>query len=223
MENRGTKGLALAALIVGVVGLSIGFAAFSNTLTISSSATVTPDSSSFDVNLVAPASCTNTGTGVTSSVGTVDNSVTDKSTISGVKANLKNPGDKVECTYTVSNVGQYAAYLTSMGFATTSTDGKVTNGKVLCEGADGTTESLVESACNSITVTAKLGETSPYTATVTHSVTSAITGTKPTTALAATSGTATLVLTIDYNGTGRADGTMDVYIPDLVLNYSSVQ
>ena len=40
MENRGSKAMALAALIVGVVGLTIGFAAFTSTLVIRPTASV---------------------------------------------------------------------------------------------------------------------------------------------------------------------------------------
>ena len=47
MKNR--QGITIAALIIAIVGLSIGFAAFSNTLTISSSATVNPCDENFIV------------------------------------------------------------------------------------------------------------------------------------------------------------------------------
>ena len=47
MKNR--QGLTIAVLIVAIVGLSIGFAAFSNTLTISSSASVNPSDENFIV------------------------------------------------------------------------------------------------------------------------------------------------------------------------------
>ena len=47
MKNQKQKLIAIVALCVSVLGLTLGFAAFSNTLTISSSATVTPESSDF--------------------------------------------------------------------------------------------------------------------------------------------------------------------------------
>ena len=46
-KNQKQKIMAIVALCISVVGLTLGFAAFSNTLTISSSATVTPDSKDF--------------------------------------------------------------------------------------------------------------------------------------------------------------------------------
>ena len=48
-KDRGGRVIAIVALMIGVVGLTIGFAAFTNTLTIKSDATVTPDSSLLNV------------------------------------------------------------------------------------------------------------------------------------------------------------------------------
>ena len=59
-KKRGNQVMAIAALFIAVIGLSLGFAAFSNTLTIKSSATVTPDASVFDVNLSSAAATTAT-------------------------------------------------------------------------------------------------------------------------------------------------------------------
>ena len=49
-RNREAKIISIVALFIAVVGVSVGFAAFSNTLTINSSAEVKPDSSKFAVN-----------------------------------------------------------------------------------------------------------------------------------------------------------------------------
>ena len=48
-HNRKQKMLIIIALVVGIASLSIGFAAFSTTLNISSSASVTPNSDTFSV------------------------------------------------------------------------------------------------------------------------------------------------------------------------------
>ncbi len=48
-KQRQTKVITIVALVVAVFGISLGFAAFSNILTISSSATVKPDALSFSV------------------------------------------------------------------------------------------------------------------------------------------------------------------------------
>ena len=49
-KNRTVQLIATLALVVGVIGLSIGFAAFSNTLKIKSSATVAPDKDTLNVD-----------------------------------------------------------------------------------------------------------------------------------------------------------------------------
>ena len=48
-KNRQIKILSIVALVLAIAGMSLGFAAFSSTLTISSSATVTPNSNDFKV------------------------------------------------------------------------------------------------------------------------------------------------------------------------------
>lgn len=50
-RNRKEKIISLIALVVAILGITIGFAAFSNVLTISSTATVTPNSEEFKVNV----------------------------------------------------------------------------------------------------------------------------------------------------------------------------
>ena len=50
-RRQKTKTVAIIALTISVLGLTLGFAAFSNVLTISSSATVTPDASDFKIAL----------------------------------------------------------------------------------------------------------------------------------------------------------------------------
>ena len=48
-RNKKAKVIAIVALIVGVIGLSIDFASFSNVLNIQSSANVKPDNSTMNV------------------------------------------------------------------------------------------------------------------------------------------------------------------------------
>ena len=49
-KNRKVQIIAIVALVVGIVGLSIGFAAFSSVLNIQTSANVKPDSSTLNVD-----------------------------------------------------------------------------------------------------------------------------------------------------------------------------
>ena len=48
-KNRSTQLIAIIALVVGIIGLSVGFASFSSVLSIKSSADVKPDKDSFTV------------------------------------------------------------------------------------------------------------------------------------------------------------------------------
>ena len=83
-KDRRARFVAIAALLVGVIGLSLGFAAFSNTLTIKSSAEVNVDSSKFNVDFSSSSSTVATDpitptlnktvTGFTATNATIDNS-----------------------------------------------------------------------------------------------------------------------------------------------------
>lgn len=50
-KQRQMKLLSIVALVVAIIGMTLGFAAFSTTLSISSSATVTPNSEDFKISL----------------------------------------------------------------------------------------------------------------------------------------------------------------------------
>lgn len=50
-RDRKIRMLSIVALVLAITGMSLGFAAFSSTLTISSSATVTPNSDDFKIKV----------------------------------------------------------------------------------------------------------------------------------------------------------------------------
>ena len=50
-KQRQMKLLSIVTLVVAIIGMTLGFAAFSTTLSISSSATVTPTSEDFKISL----------------------------------------------------------------------------------------------------------------------------------------------------------------------------
>ena len=131
-KDRGTKIIAIIALCVAVIGLSVGFAAFSNNLTISSSANVSPESTDFDVNFstVNTAETAGAVSGVVSHEGivTADDATinnTGDPTITGLNANFKEPGQSVTYTFYTHNAGKYIAYLNSVTYADVS--GKTTS------------------------------------------------------------------------------------------------
>lgn len=197
-ENNG-KTVALAALAVSVIGLGVGFAAFTQTLTLKSSATVTPSSDTFKVKFnAAGGSVTPTTSGATGAAATVTDT-----TVSGMKADFTAPGQSVTYTIPVLNEGEYVAYLNSINYAS----------EVTCTAGDSATDSLVQSACEGIKVSVKAGSD----AAVTASKTSIANHT-----LAAKTGTEDVVITISYEeDSTRSDGDFTVAIGDITLDYGS--
>ena len=218
-KDRSTKIIAIAALLIGIVGLSLGFAAFSNTLTITSSAEVKPDASTFNVDFSATTSgdksedpvtpvLTPTGvTGFTATNGTIDNSSDPK--ITGLHATFTEPGQKATYTFSAKNIGEYESFLKSITFSNV-TGGSTTK---VCTPGTGTTAALVTAACEDITLSIKVGNEAVATGSVAsisnHSL--AVEANDP------------IVVTIEYaSGGHRADGDFTVAFGDITLTYSSV-
>ena len=212
-RERNTKVIAIIALCVAVVGLSIGFAAFSNNLTINSNAKVSPNASDFDVNFSS--SNTSELDGVVSGVGTnsataedatIDNS--DSPTITGLKANFTEPGQKVTYSFYAHNAGKYAAYLNNVTYANVS--GKTAT--KVCSAGDGTDATMVEAACNGISVSVKVGNdtyTGSMDSITNHSLD--------------LDDYEEVVVTIEYaSNASRADGDFEVAFGDITLTYDSV-
>ncbi len=208
-KDRQTKIIAIVALFIGVATLTLGFAAFSARLIIQSKATVTPDADSFKVVLSKEQNSEVVGT-VTPSGNGADATISNASepTISGLKANFVNPGEKVVYEFYAVNTGDLDAFLNKIEYANVSSG---TENKV-CTAGEGTTNSYVQSACNSIRVTVKVG----------NDDTACQTSTYATHSLARNTGEK-VVVTIEYNKEGaRADGPFEVQFGNITLNYSTV-
>ena len=214
-KDRGTKIIAIIALCVAVIGLSVGFAAFSNNLTISSSANVSPESTDFDVNFstVNTAETAGAVSGVVSHEGivTADDATinnTGDPTITGLNANFTEPGQSVTYTFYTHNAGKYIAYLNSVTYADVS--GKTTS--KVCTPAKGTDDTMVDNACAAISVTVKVGSdkfTGSQASISNHSL--AIEGYEP------------VEVKIEYASDGaRTDGDFSVAFGDISLTYGSV-
>ena len=210
-ENKGYKILAVIALVLGVVGVTLGYAAFSNTLTISSTASVTPDASTFNVDFSSSSTAVQTNditptlsanvVGFTATNATIDN--TNSPTISNLKATFTEPGQSATYTFYAYNAGEYIAYLKSIVFSGTKT----------CTAKTGTTQSLVDSACNGITLNVKVGSEAATTTSVASVSNHAL----------AINGAEEITVVISYaNGSAVADGDFDVTLPSIVLTYNSV-
>ena len=105
-KNTRTKNILLIVLLVAVLTLSVAYALLSQTLTITSQATVGGKSNTWKV-LFTAATC------VPSGKATVEQqfSPTTTTSLSGLQATLRAPGDTVVCSITVSNQGAIDATL----------------------------------------------------------------------------------------------------------------
>ena len=213
--ERSSRVIAVVALCVAVVGLSLGFAAFSNSLTISSDANVKPDASTFNVDFSSSESDLATDSivpvkepsNLVAGEATIDNSTNP--TVKGLSATFTKPGDKVTYTFYARNVGEYVAYLNSINF------NNVLSGSTpkKCTAGEGTTDSLVQAACDDITLSVKVGSESEVTGT-----NGSITG-----HTLAKNTSETIIVEIEYAAGGdRADGDFTVKFGDISLVYSSV-
>lgn len=210
-ENKGYKIIAIVALVLGVVGVTLGYAAFSSTLTISSSAEVKPDSTTFNVDFSSSDSSVETNaitptlnktvTGFSATNATINN--TSDPVISNLKVTFTEPGQTATYSFYSYNAGKYVAYLNSVVFSGTKT----------CTAKTGTTQSLVDSACNGISLSVKVGNESATTTSI-ASVTGHTLG---------VDAAEPIVVTIAYaDSSVLVDGDFDVTLPDVVLTYDSV-
>ena len=206
-KQRPIKMLLIVALLLAISAMTLGFAAFSTTLNISSSASITPSSADFAVKFstsqtslvtdaVEPSSKT---AGITTTNGTIVNSVSP--TLSNLSASFTSPGQYVEYTVYVRNEGEYTAYLNNINYL----------GDKTCIATSGTTESLVQSACDSINITVTIGSTTyDYTTPITIHTLKSGTGEK-----------IKIRLEYDENGT-YVDGQFRITFPSISLVYSTV-
>jgi len=216
-RERGSKVIAIVALCVGVIGLSLGFAAFSSNLTIKSTAQVNPEDN-FSVVFVEPITPTENG-GVAGQPTVSTNHTTqgtetvESSTVGDLSATFTAPGQSVTYTFNAENQGSYIAYLTDVVFNNVA--GKEST-KVCTVPATGTTEAYVNGdngACQDITLTLTIDGTQVTP----DSFASVI---NP-----GTNNTAVYAVTIAYNereGQQLADGPFSVAFGDIELTYGSI-
>ena len=213
-KNRNAQVIAIVALVVAVLGLSIGFASFSNVLNIQASANVKPDSSTLNVDFsssidsvtVAEITPTATPNSIVTTNATIDNSADP--TISNLSATFTEPGQSVVYKFYAYNGGELNAYLKSIVYANAAGS----NATKVCTAKEGTTDALVQKACENILVKVKVGnelETATGKASITgHS-------------LAKKTGEM-ITVTLEYAaGAERTDGDFSVAFGNITLNYSS--
>lgn len=166
-NDKKIKILSIIALVVAITGMTLGFSAFSTTLNISSSATVTPSSEDFKITIygIKDSSFYDTfsdnnyaytdsdisdsygvafDSNATSTTASIDNI---SHTISNINASFSNEGN-IQYIFIIKNEGMYDAYLDL-------TNKKIDNDMAVllnknCIAKDGATESLVSSACDGV-------------------------------------------------------------------------
>ena len=117
MEKNNGKIIAIVALIVAVVALSVGFAAFADQLTIDGNATVKQGANAFDdqtnglAYLSSSPACVITNTQTSVATSPYSQGTASGDTWSGISVPLTTDNPSVTCTATVENRTAYTAYL----------------------------------------------------------------------------------------------------------------
>lgn len=148
-KDRKIKIICIISLVVAVFGMTLGFAAFSSVLKISSNAWVTPSSDNFKIRFVGV-----DGDNVVKVVG--DNTVghtegiisSDGLTISNLAVSFSEPGDYVEFETYIENAGTYDAYIKSANMDNIAG----LNSKKKCVAVDDSevSQELLDAACEDI-------------------------------------------------------------------------
>ena len=219
-EGNTTKILSIIAIIIAVIGLAMGFATFSSTLTITSSATVTPSADTFKVvfgKYLAEEQPTSIRPQYTCSSGdttclSATYATLTETTISNINVTFKEPGNLVQYTFEAVNLGEYDAYLNKIEFE---------NVKPICTPGEGTTASLVEAACEGITYSITVDDSTENHISTTSTVNN-IDGFK----LVKTADDTYdpfngIQVMISYSESARADGPFDVSLGYIKLYYST--
>ena len=220
-KDRSTKIMSILAVVIGVLALSIGFSTYSQSLTISSSAEVSPNNDfkmefstredSISTEPLEPV-VTGTADGASATNATID---TDQNNllIKNLHAVFTKPNQKAVYTFYSKNTGKYLAYLNSVAFA--NVNGETSPKKCTAKsttGDDAVTPELMNSACDDIRVTVSAGGTL-----FTESVASI------TNHMVAIDGSEEIVVTIEYLDTNNiTDGPFDISFGNITLAYSSV-
>lgn len=120
-NERNMKTLVIAALVISVVAIGVGFAAFSTTLQINGTATVNTDGKSWNVYFSGIQKTEDSTSGVETVAPGIQNGTigdnTSNTAISAFTAAFTAPGQKLSYEITVTNGGSYTAKLTSMDLA----------------------------------------------------------------------------------------------------------
>ena len=189
----------LILLLILILGLSIGFAAFTSKLKIQSSATVSPDANSFRVVFSSKPNVLEEGNIVLGGKATGGVFEKNATTLSSLNANFTSPGQEATWKFYAYNSGEYDAFLNA-----------VTLGTIVCT-PDGADPAKVIEASKGISIKISVGE-QIYTSTTdginSHNL---LKGKGE-----------EIIVTLTYaDGSAMVDGKFNVNIGDIVLEYNS--
>ena len=232
-KDKKLRVVAIIALTISVLGLTLGFAAFSNTLTISSSATVSPDASDFKLVFYGVEDITKFDkygdfvTEITSPVksepllqykATATPAVIDNEalTIKNINITYTEPGDNAAYYFLIKNEGKYSVYITKEDFMEFANNFS----NPTCVAKEGTTDSLVQEACKGIDGYLLSSDYAKY-----DHFDSQYPKDSSDYMEIPVGGYADLIITFSYSrfSLGRADGDFEIIYNDAKLNYSTVK
>ena len=212
-KERGSKVIAIIALLIAVVGLSVGFAAYTSSLSISNTSATVGAAAADDFEVIFSTDGTSDDTTI---ANLLDSAVTDPvsggpsavladgasmtgTTISGLSATFTEPGQSVTYTFYAHNAGKFLAYLNS-----------ITIGEKTCTAKTGTDQALVDTVCPALSMSVKVGKEAATGVSVAdvdnHSL--------------AIDGYETITVTLTYGATeARADGDFTVNFGQITLVY----
>ena len=236
-KNGNSKVIALIALFVAVVGLSLGFAAYSTSLQISSTSDVKPNDTNWNVGFstdgleIENVTTARTKAGVnadnTLAGGTVDVTKYTIGQTSGANATLKTvSGSQVTYSLSLLNKGSIPAYLDSVDFSNvvltcTNAAAPGTNGWTTIEGTEnagtkrggGNTTTISNEDCAKmfdLTVSIAGTEyTSTYSGKYSHT-------------LPATNGSAPVIVKLAYKGDAAADAVAATLDGDITVSAGNI-
>ena len=152
--RRNSNIFVLGAILLVVLSLTIGFAAFSTVLRIASGARILPPekewnvvfSSSNESYQTKPVVPTKSSNAVTALDGVINN--TENPTISNLEATFSDPGQTVTYDFYVYNMGRTDAFINSIVF----------EGEKECAGVNGVTGENTQAACDAISISVTVGD-----------------------------------------------------------------
>ncbi len=178
-SEKQVKVLAIVAILIAVVGLSLGFAAFSETLQINGTGEVS--AANWDIHFENLAAGVTSGTAVEVTAPAIDGTTT---VIEDYSVRFQTPGDSISYSFDVVNGGSFDAEITSLSELATIP---------VCTGVNATT-GLVDgtNVCDNLVYTLTYADLTPVAVTDTL----------------ASGATASMVLTLTYTGAVVTDPSL---------------